>query len=315
MRNCAAARRSGFEKVTLSNLQAGLEAHRFVFTAELTPPLSMDAEDLRALARPLKGLADAVNVTDGASARAHMDCLAAAAILLGEGVEPVLQLTGRDRNRIALQGALVGAAALGVKNVLFLTGDDPKAGDQPEAKPVFDLDSVGLTSTAAAIRNSGVLPHGRTVAGRAEFFIGVSDTLVDPVPGWSPTNLRRKIEAGAQFVQTQFCMDAGVVRRCLARLADEGLAERVHFLIGVAPLASARSARWIRDHLPGSTIPDPLIARLEGARDPRAAGRQACLELIAELAATAGVSGVHIMAPLNEAAIADVLAETRRLRA
>ncbi len=305
----------GPEPVTVSDLQAGLEAGRFALTAELTPPLSVAPEDLLALARPLKGLADAVNITDGAGARAHMDCLAAAAILLREGVEPVLQLTGRDRNRIALQGALVGAAALGVKNLLFLTGDDPKAGDQPEAKPVFDLDSTGLARTAAAIRDAGALPHGRKVAGRAEFFIGVSDAPVDPSADWSPAGLLRKIDAGAQFVQTQFCMDAAIVRRYLARLSNEGLAGRVGFLIGVAPLASARSACWIRDHLPGSIIPDQLIARLEGARDPRAEGRQACIELIAELAETAGVAGVHVMAPLNEAAIPDVLTEARRLRA
>ena len=286
-----------------------------MLTAELTPPLSADAEDLLTLARPLKGLADAVNVTDGASARAHMDCLAAAAILAREGVEPVLQLTGRDRNRIALQGALVGAAALGVKNVMFLTGDDPKAGDQPEAKSVFDLDSTGLAATAALIRDSGALPHGRKVAGRADFFIGVSDAPLDPPPGWSPASLIRKIDAGAQFVQTQFCMDAGVAGRYLARLSSEGLIDRVRYLIGVAPLASARSARWILDHLPGSIIPDALIARLEDARDPRAEGRRACLELIEQLAETAGVSGVHVMGPLNEAAVPEVLADARHLRA
>jgi len=297
----------------MSNLKSGLEAGRFVLTTELTPPLSVDAEDLLAVARPLKGLADAVNVTDGASARAHMDCLAAAAILLREGIEPVMQLTGRDRNRIALQGALLGAAALGVKNLLFLTGDDPKAGDQPEAKPVFDLDSTGLARTAAAIRDSGVLPHGRKVAGHAEFFVGVSDAPVDPAPDWSPVSLKRKIDAGAEFVQTQFCMDVGLVRRYLARLSDEGLLERVRFLIGVAPLASARSAHWIRDHLPGSIIPDPLIARLEGAREPKAEGRQACVDCIADLAATPGVSGVHVMGPLNEAAIPQTLAEARRV--
>ena len=301
--------------MTRSNLQSALEAGRFVLTAELTPPLSADAEDLLALARPLRGLADAVNVTDGASARAHMDCLAAAAILAREGVEPVLQLTGRDRNRIALQGALVGAAALGVKNVMFLTGDDAKAGDQPEAKSVFDLDSTGLAGTAALIRDSGILPHGRKVAGRADFFIGVSDAPLDPPPGWSPASLIRKIDAGAQFVQTQFCMDAGVAGRYLARLSSEGLIERVRYLIGVAPLASARSARWIRDHLPGSIIPDALIARLEDARDPRAEGRRACLELIEQLAETAGVSGVHVMGPLNEAAVPEVLADARHLRA
>jgi len=143
----------------------------------------------------------------------------------------------------------------------------------------------------------------------------LSDAPLDPPPGWSPASLIRKIDAGAQFVQTQFCMDAGVAGRYLARLSSEGLIDRVRYLIGVAPLASARSARWILDHLPGSIIPDALIARLEDARDPRAEGRRACLELIEQLAETAGVSGVHVMGPLNEAAVPEVLADARHLRA
>src|SRR5579862_5549359 len=152
-----------------SSLAQRLAARRFVITAEVVPPVSCDPDDLTARALPLRGLADAVNVTDGAGARAHMSALAAAALLIGAGIEPILQLTCRDRNRIALQGELMGAAALGVRNLLLLRGDDPTAGDQPEAKRVFDIDSRKLSGTARAIRDDGKLPHGVPVAGAAPF--------------------------------------------------------------------------------------------------------------------------------------------------
>ena len=159
-----------------------LAAGRFVITAEVMPPVSCNPDDLTAKALPLRGLADAFNITDGAGAHAHMSATAAAALLIGVGIEPILQLTCRDRNRIALQGELMGAAALGVRNLLLLRGDDPSAGDQPDAKPVFDLDSRSLAETAHAIRD-GRLPHGAKVAGTAPFFIGAADIPIDPPPG------------------------------------------------------------------------------------------------------------------------------------
>src|SRR5215813_11558372 len=190
--------------------KAKLRAGRFVITAEISPPLSADPQHLLEMAMPLAGLADAVNVTDGASARVHMSALAAAGILIRHGVEPILQLTCRDRNRIALQSDLIGAAALGVRNLLILTGDDPRAGDQPDAKPVFDLDSRTLIATAAAMRDRNELPSGRKITGDADFFIGVADSPLDPPADWRPVSLQNKFAAGAQFAQTQFCMDAGI---------------------------------------------------------------------------------------------------------
>jgi methylenetetrahydrofolate reductase (NADPH) len=292
-------------------LERRLRAGEFVITAEITPPLSADPQDLLDQALPLRGLADAVNVTDGASARAHLDTLTAAAILERTGIEPVLQLTCRDRNRIALQSMLVGAAAQGVRNVLVLRGDNPEAGDQPDAKPVFDLDSNTLLATAMAIRDRGELPHGRAVGGKADFFLGAADSPIDPPADWKPEGLKRKLAAGAQFVQTQFCLDAGVVRRYIERLREHQLTERLFFLIGLAPLASARSARWIRQHLYGSIIPDALIARLEGAQDEKREGRNICVELMQQLQQIPGVSGVHLMAPLNSAALPQVISEFR----
>src|SRR5271155_1439015 len=155
-----------------SRLKQILESGQFALTAEITPPASSSLAELLVKAAPLKGLADAVNVTDGASARAHLESTIAASALLQNGIEPILQLTCRDRNRIALQSQLLGAAALGIVNVLALTGDDPKQGDQPDAKPVFDLDSTALVATAVSIRDKRQLPHGRTVEGRPDYFVG-----------------------------------------------------------------------------------------------------------------------------------------------
>jgi methylenetetrahydrofolate reductase (NADPH) len=295
-----------------SGLAGRLAAGAFVLTAEVVPPASCAPADLLHKALPLCGHADAVNVTDGAGARAHMGATAAAAILARNGIEPILQLACRDRNRIALAGELMGAAALGIRNLLLLRGDDPAAGDQKEAKPVFDLDSRALVEMARAIRDDGALPHGQAIAGAPRFFLGVADAPVDPAPGWSPTALAAKVAAGAQFAQTQFCMDVGVVRRYVARLREAGLAQRIFLLIGVCPLRSARSAQWMRQNLPGTIIPDPFIERLENAKDAAAEGANICVEVITELAQTPGVAGVHVMAPGNDAAVPGVLAEARQ---
>ena len=292
-------------------LQEKLTAGRFVITAEVTPPVSFDRADLLAKAMPLKGLADAVNLTDGAGARAHLSAVMAAAMLVQEGLEPILQLTCRDRNRIALQSDLIAAAASGVHNLLMLRGDDPSAGDQPDAKAVFDLDARGLLETARKLRDTGELPTGRKVAGKAEFFLGGADSPIDPPPGWEPKGLAGKVEAGAQFVQTQFCMDAGVVRRYLARLAEHGLADKLHFIIGIAPLRSAKSALWMKEKLFGTIIPDAIVARMEKAGDPAAEGRAICIELMRELAEIPNVAGVHIMAPNNDAAVPEVIRQAR----
>jgi methylenetetrahydrofolate reductase (NADPH) len=292
-----------------STLQDKLRAGRFVITAEVNPPVSADPEELLAGALPLKGLADAVNVTDGAGARAHLSAVTAAALLVRAGIQPILQLTCRDRNRIALQGDLLAAAASGVRNLLILRGDDPSAGDQPEAKPVFDLDARHLLETARRLRDQGELPTGRKIGGHADFFLGCADSPIDPPPGWAPKGLQAKIAAGAQFVQTQFCMDAGVVRRYMARLAEHGIAASV--LIGVTPLRSAKSARWMREKLFGTIIPDAAIARLERAEDPAAEGRRICLELVHEFSEIPNVAGCHVMAPGHESAVPDFIAAAR----
>ena len=292
-------------------LQERLRQGHFVMTAELVPPVSCDAHELLRKAAGLKGIADAVNVTDGAGARAHMSALAAASLLRQAGIEPILQITCRDKNRLALQSEMMGAAALGIRNLLLLSGDDPKAGDQPDTKPVFDVDSKTLIETARRLRDEGTLPTGRKVAGHADFFIGAADMPIDPPEGWQPHALLAKVQAGAQFAQTQFCMDAAIVRRYVGALEKAGVTSKLALLIGVNPLRSAKSARWMKNHLYGTIIPDDFIARLEKAADPAREGLRICVELIEELSTIRGVAGVHIMAPGNDAAIPEAIAAAR----
>ena len=298
-----------------SNLQARLNAGDFVVTAEITPPVSTDPGEFLSRALPLKGLATAVNVTDGAGAKVHLSSLAAAHFLVQNGIEPIFQMTCRDRNRLALQGDLLGAVSLGIRNVLILAGDDPKAGDQPEAKPVFDLDSKGLLAMAHGMRSTQKLPSGTEINGGMNLVLGAADIPVDPPPDWDAKGLQAKAAAGADFVQTQFCMDAGVVRRYAARLRELGL--RIPILIGVAPIPSARSARWMREKLFGTNIPERIVERLEKAADPKREGRRICVEVLQQLAETPGIAGAHVMAPMNFAEIPAVIEEsgvTRRKR-
>lgn len=291
-----------------TNLQARLQSGDFVVTAEITPPVSTDPAEFLSRAMPLKGLATAVNVTDGAGAKVHLSSLAAAHFLVQNGIEPIFQMTCRDRNRLALQADILGAEALGIRNMLMLAGDDPKAGDQPEAKPVYDLDSRTLLSMADRMRRTRKLPSGTAIAGKLDIVLGAADVPIDPPPGWEPKALRGKLDAGADFVQTQFCMDTAVVRRYAARLMQAGI--KAPILIGVAPIPSARSARWMREKLFGTLIPDAIVSRLEKAADAKREGRRICIEVLQELADTPGVAGAHVMAPMNFAEIPMVIEES-----
>lgn len=292
----------------VSSLVRALLAGEFAVTAEIVPPLSSDPASLIAKARPLRGLVDALNVTDGAGARSHLSSLVAAGLLVQEGHEPILQFTTRDRNRLALQSDVLGAGALGIHNILVLGGDDPKAGDQPDAKPVFDLDSGALIAMIREMGEPGRLPSGREIEAPPKLFIGAADTPIDPPAGWLPDRLASKADAGAQFVQTQFCYDIGIVRRYIARLSDAGLTDRMFILLGIGPIASARSARWMVENLWGVIIPDAVIDRLEGAADEKAEGRKICIEFIEQVKEIGGVAGVHVMAINQDEAIAEILA-------
>jgi methylenetetrahydrofolate reductase (NADPH) len=287
-----------------SQLRDRLRAGRFCFTAELVPPLSADPKAVLDLVAPLRGLVSAVNVTDGAGAKTTMSSLAAAAILAREGIEPVLQLTCRDRNRIALAADLVGAAALGICNLLPLFGDDPQKGDQPEAMPVRDLNTPALIALARGMRDGGTLPTGRKIEPPPDFFIGAADVPAEHDPAGAPPSLAAKLDAGAEFVQTQLCFDAGLARRYVASLDRLGLLSRVKILVGLGPIASLKSALWMKQNLFGVAMPETVLKRLEGARDQQAEGRRICIELVHELRGIPGVAGVHLMAPARP--IADV---------
>lgn len=291
-----------------------LAAGAFVLTAEVTPPLSANPARLLEKALPFKGLADAVNVTDSASARSQMCALASSALLAANGIDPVMQITARDRNRIAIQADVLGAAALGVRNFMIMGGDQPSAGDQPDAKGVFDLNAGQIIDMVRCMRDEGRLPapSTRTIDGGLErILLGAADMPVDPAPGWEPKALAAKLAAGAAFAQTQFCMDADVARRYAARLSEHGLTERIKLIVGVVPMRSAASAAWIRQNLFGSIIPEHHVSRLERAADAAEEGIAICIEVIEALRRIPGIAGAHVMAPRNEAAAVEVLQRVR----
>jgi methylenetetrahydrofolate reductase (NADPH) len=293
-----------------SALQSRLAGGDFIVTAEVTPQVATDPADFIAKATPLKGLATAVNVTDGAGAKAHMATIVAAHYMLEAGVEPIMQIACRDKNRLALESDLMGALALGIRNFLVLTGDDPKAGDQPDAKPVFDFNSTALLQMAQKMRREKKLPPGTEIKGEVDFVIGATDIPVDPPKDWQPKSLLAKLDAGADFIQTQFCMDIEVVKRYGERLIDLGVAPKMAFLIGLCPIPSARSAIWMKEKLFGTNIPDGIVKRIEGAVDQRAEGRKICIELMQQMVEVPGIAGVHIMAPVNPSTIPGVIAES-----
>jgi len=294
----------------MSRLEQRIQSGEFVITAEIVPPLAASPDALLAEAQMLGSRVDAINVTDAAAGRTTMSSFAASALLVAGGFEPILQVTCRDRNRIALAGDLIGAAAQGVQNLLLLRGDDPKGGDQPEATPVFDFETADLMNLARMMRDEGVLPSGRTIASPPKFFIAGADVPRVPDEKWSPVPLQKKIEGGAGFFQTQFCFDLDVARQYFERLAAEGITEQAGFIIGVGPIRSAKSARWMNENLFGVHVPEATIERLEAAEDQAAEGRAICVELIRGLMELPGPAGAHLMAPAQGTkAIAQVLAE------
>ena len=265
----------------------------FVFTAETTPPDASDKENLLRKIMPLKDVADAINVTDSPGAKVHMSALTAAIILAQNDIDPILQLTVRDRNRLALQGDLIGASALGVNNILCLKGDDPKNGDQPETKIVNDIDSLTLVSTANMMRKEKKLPSGRVIDPSPKLFIGGAEVPTQGKP--NPEKILEKINKGVDFFQTQYVFDAKLLNEYMKVLGDEGILEKTNFIIGLGPFASAKSARWMNENLFGVDVPDQIIKRLEGAKDQKEESKKICIELIDNFRNIQGVKGVHLM--------------------
>jgi methylenetetrahydrofolate reductase (NADPH) len=298
----------GYEKVSCSRLEALLRNGDFVVTAEMAPPDSSEPADIFERARALDGCVDAINATDASGANVHVSSLAVSVLLQQAGLCPVMQVSCRDRNRIAIQGDVLGAAALGVQNILCLTGDGVQTGDHPEAKPVFDFDSISLVRTLRTLRDTGTFLSGRPLATAPRIFLGAAENPTSPPAEMRVLRLRKKIEAGAQFIQTQFCFDIARLSDFMMRVCDLGLDRRVFILAGVGPLANARAARWMRSHVPGVHIPDDLITRLERAENPKAEGRRICIELMQRIKEIPGISGVHVMAFKQEAFVGEMIA-------
>jgi 5,10-methylenetetrahydrofolate reductase len=282
----------------------------FAVTAELNPPDSADPHDVYTRAAVFDGWVDSINATDGSGANCHMSSVAICALLIRDGYSPIVQISCRDHNRIAIQGNVLGVAALGVGNVLCLSGDGVQAGDHPDAKPVFDLDSTSLLQVVRSMRDEGRFMSGRKITAPPRLFLGAAANPFAPPYDFRPINLARKVAAGAQFVQTQYCYDVPLLRRFMTVVRDMGLTEKVFVLVGVGPLASARTARWMRSNVPGVHIPEAVIDRLEGAADQRAEGRRICVEIIQEVREIAGVSGVHIMAYRQESSVPGIIEES-----
>lgn len=295
-------------------LERVLRAGKFAVTAELNPPDSADAREVYERALVLSEVCDAINATDASGANTHMSSVGICALLTHAGYAPVMQISCRDRNRIAIQGDVLGAAAMGVCNILCLTGDGVQVGDQPGAKPVFDLDSISLLETIRTMRDDGCFLSGRKLSVPPAVFLGAAENPFAPPYDFRPLRLAKKIAAGAQFIQTQYCFDVPILERFMARVRDQGLHERCFILVGVGPLASPRAARWIRGNVPGIHIPDAVIARLEGAEKPKTEGKRLCIELIQRIREIEGVAGVHVMAYRQEELVSEIIVESGVLR-
>ena len=294
---------------TKSNLKQALENGRFVITAETSPPDAADAESVIRRVGCLKNIVDAVNVTDGAGAKPHMSALATAAILAKNGIEPVLQFTTRDRNRIAIQGDLIGGWALGIPNILCLYGDDITVGDQPDSKKVHDIDSKQLIETAKIMKDEGTFPTGRKIDPKPELFIGAADLPRVPEKDFNASGLLAKISAGANFFQTQFAFDIDVLKDYMKVINDAGVTEKAYYIVGLGPLASAKSAKWMDTNLFGVNIPEKVIKRIESADDEKAEGQKICVELLEQFKEIDGIHGAHLMGPRQEQNIADLVSK------
>ncbi len=281
-----------------SNLEKILLAGHFAFTGELGPPRGSDAEEVRKKAGYLKGNVDAVNITDNQTAVVRMSSWAASLIALQEGLEPNYQMVCRDRNRLAMQADILGAYALGIRNMLCLSGDHMKFGDHPNAKGVFDIDSMQLIQTVKRMRDEGKFLSGADIEHPPKIFIGAaSNPFADPFE-WRVHRLAKKIAAGVDFIQTQCIYNMEKFRKFIQMANDMGLTEKVYILAGVTPMKSVGMANYMKNKVPGMDVPDEIIKRLKGVEKGKVAeeGIKIACEQIEEFKSMKGVAGVHLMA-------------------
>jgi len=294
----------------IKTLEQTLKANEFAITAEISAPISASACEIEEKIDLLTGHVHAINVTDNPGATAHMSSLAGCSIVRNKGIDPIFQVTCRDRNRLAIQSDLMGASALGINNVLTLAGDPVKNGDHPDAKAVFDINSKKILSIMQSMNDHGETMSGRQLQTKSNFFAGGAAIIHEPENNWDPVALKDKVTQGAKFIQTQFCYDADLLRNYMKHIVDSGLSEKLFFIIGIGPLKSDKSAKWMRDKLFGTVIPDAIIKRMEQAENQMQEGINICAELINQFEEIDGVHGVHLMAPRNLSAIAPTVTKS-----
>lgn len=275
-------------------LKQKLAAGQFVVCGEIGPPKSADGGVLQSKSRHFKGFVDAVNITDNQTATVRLSSIASAKILMDEGLEPIIQMTCRDRNRLAIQSDLLGAAALGIENVLCLTGDHQIFGDQPEAKGVFDLDSVQLIATVD-LMNKGQLLSGQALKVPTNFLIGAAaNPFAEPFE-MRLIRLYKKAQAGAHFIQTQPVFDLEIFRRWMEEAVKMGLHEKTAILAGVMPVSRVRSMEYLNSSVPGMRVNEEYVTRMRDAEDPKEEGLKIAVEIIGELRKISGIKGIHLM--------------------
>jgi len=279
-----------------TNLEKVLVSGRFAVTAEAGPPKGTSAAVVQKKGELLHNCCDAINITDNQTAIVRLSSLAGCVILKQQGVEPVMQIVCRDRNRIAIQSDVLGAVALGIGNILCITGDHQKFGNHPTAKGVFDIDSIQLIQTLKNMRDEKKFLNGEDISGEVPLFIGAAaNPFADPFE-FRVIRLAKKIDAGADFIQTQAVYDVDKFARWMEMVADRGLDKRAHILAGVIPIRSAGMARYMRDYVSGVYVPDEIVTRMEQAQKAKEEGVKITLEIIERLKEISGVHGIHIMA-------------------
>ena len=296
----------------ISQLQNRLESGIFTVTAELTLPDSSIKDELVETALKLSPYCDALNVTDATSAIPHFSSLAAASILLDNDIEPVMQISARDRNRIAIQGDVLGAHSLGIRNIFCITGDAVIFGDHPDAKPVFDLDSISMLAAIEKMTKDGCFMSGRKITPKPALFLGAAANPFAPPQSYRPHRTVKKWRAGASFFQTQFCFDLQIMKSFTEKLIELCNGKPPPILAGLGPLKSSRMARWLRDKIPGVSIPDHIIERMEKypQKDQAQVGLEISKETTENLKLIRGISGIHIMAYKWEQAVKVIVEDT-----
>ncbi len=279
-----------------TNLEKILDSGRFAVTAEAGPPRGAVPSVIQRKGELLKSFCDALNVTDNQTAIVRMSSLSGCVLLKQLGVEPVMQMVCRDRNRIAIQSDVLGAVALGIGNVLCLSGDYQSFGDHPTAKSVFDIDSIQLIQVLSQMRDEKKFLSGENISGEVPLFIGAAENpFADPFE-YRVLRLAKKVKAGADFIQTQAIYDVPKFVKWMEMVTDQELDKKVHILAGIIPIRSAGMARYMRDYVPGVNVPDEIVTRMEDAKEAKEEGLNICLEIIEQIKDIPGVHGIHIMA-------------------